>query len=157
MAERQDTQCFCRVTGPDDYAPRYHYMGFRALRRQRRLLATGGRDRLCGQPSAPRRQFLRGLQVEPRPSRRRPGWSFTEVASYTFPDENQSFDPVLTYDSFTGLIHIVGTQDSTASLSPPIPAEVLPVRPAQVHVRHVLGRPGGAGLHFHCLGSPGRL
>ena len=67
---------------------------------------------------------LKSNLVPPDPG---PGWSFTEVASYTFPDENQSFNPVVTYDGVTGLIHIVGTQDSTTSLSPPVPAKVLSV------------------------------
>jgi hypothetical protein len=52
------------------------------------------------------------LKSDPVPPTPGPGWSFTEVAKYTFPELNESFDPVVAYDDSTGLLHIIGTQDN---------------------------------------------
>ena len=52
--------------------------------------------------------ILRSNPVPPDPG---PGFTFTQVASYTFPETNESFDPVAVYDG-SRYIHIVGTQDN---------------------------------------------
>ena len=59
--------------------------------------------------------ILRSNPVPPDPG---PGWSFTQVAEYVFPDLNESFDPVIAYDG-SRYIHIIGTQDNRGSYSPP--------------------------------------
>ena len=58
--------------------------------------------------------ILKSNPVPPDPG---PGWSFSPVASYTFPELNESFDPVVAYDSGTGLLHIIGTQDNRGASS----------------------------------------
>ena len=69
------------------------------------------------------------LKSNPVPPDCGPGWSFTQVASYTFPSVNESFDPVVAYDSDTYLLHIVGVQDnrSGAGESPTSTQEPFPV------------------------------
>jgi hypothetical protein len=52
---------------------------------------------------------LRSNVVPPDPG---PGWSFTQVASYAFPEPNISFDPVVSYDTGTGILHIIGTRNN---------------------------------------------
>jgi hypothetical protein len=51
------------------------------------------------------------LMSNPVPPDPGPGWSFTEVAAYEFPEPNSSFDPVAAYDG-SQYIHIIGTQDN---------------------------------------------
>jgi hypothetical protein len=51
---------------------------------------------------------LKSGPVPPDPG---PGWSFSEVAAYAFPEPNSSFDPVIAYDG-SRYIHIIGTQDN---------------------------------------------
>ncbi len=41
-----------------------------------------------------------------------PGSSFSQVASYHFPNASIDFDPVVAYDANAGLIHIVGTRNN---------------------------------------------
>jgi hypothetical protein len=52
------------------------------------------------------------LKSNPAPPDPGPGYSFTTVATYTFPQSTSSFDPVVAYDSSTQLLHILGTQDN---------------------------------------------
>lgn len=56
--------------------------------------------------------ILKSNPVPPAPG---PGASFTQVASYTFPQTNSDFDPVVTYDTVSGpntLLHIIGTRNN---------------------------------------------
>jgi hypothetical protein len=59
--------------------------------------------------------ILRSNAIPPDPG---PGWSFTQVAEYVFPNLNESFDPVIAYDG-SQYIHIIGTQDNRSSYSSP--------------------------------------
>jgi hypothetical protein len=54
------------------------------------------------------------LRSNPAPPDPGPGWSFTEVAAYEFPEPNSSFDPVVAYDG-SRYIHIIGTQDDASA------------------------------------------
>jgi len=56
------------------------------------------------------------LMSNPVPPDPGPGWSFTQVAQYTFPSLNESFDPVVAYDG-SRYIHIIGTQDNRTGLT----------------------------------------
>jgi hypothetical protein len=52
---------------------------------------------------------LQSQAVPPAPG---PGSTFTTVATYTFPNPTQDFDPVVAFDSSTGLLHIIGTRSN---------------------------------------------
>jgi hypothetical protein len=68
------------------------------------------------------------LKSNPVPPDTGPGWSFSQVVQYTFLELNESFDPVVAYDSGTGLLHIIGTQDNrgaSTSTSQAFPADLI--------------------------------
>lgn len=64
------------------------------------------------------------LKSDPVPPAPGPGSSFganppanAPVATYVFPQPTTSFDPVVTFDSTTGLLHILGTRDTPTGVS----------------------------------------
>ncbi len=59
------------------------------------------------------------FKSDPVPPQPGPGASFSTVAIYTFPQPNSDFDPVVAFDSTSGLIHIIGTRDTPTGVSPP--------------------------------------
>src|SRR5208282_5396494 len=56
--------------------------------------------------------ILQSIPTPPNGFAPGPGSNFTTAATYTFSRPNSGFDPVVAYDSNSGLLHVIGTQNN---------------------------------------------